>query len=77
MCRINFDLFLENRVDNNVLQNITKYCSHCYRELLLDEQIYLNQQTYSYLCSDCACELSEALEEDEPIIELEREESLF
>ena len=61
MCQINENYFLSSLVDTNTLQNITRYCSECYRELELEEKIYLYQETYSYLCKSCACQKSEEI----------------
>ena len=76
MCQINENYFLSSKVDNNILQNITKYCSACYGELQLEEKIYLDQETYSYLCKSCACEKSEEIASEE-IVEEEESASLF
>ena len=76
MCQINENYFLGSLVDSNILHNITKYCSECYNELQLDEKIYLYQETYSYLCKNCACQKSEEIASDE-IVEEEERASLF
>ena len=68
MCQINENYFLSSLVDTNTLQNITRYCSECYRELKLKEKIYLYQETYNYLCQQCACQKSEE------IVDVKREE---
>lgn len=64
MCQVNENFFIGKLVDTDTLQNITKYCSNCYKELELDERVYLYQETYNYLCSNCACELSEELHQE-------------
>ena len=76
MCQINENYFLSSKVDNNTLQNITRYCSECYSELQLEEKIYLYQETYSYLCKSCACQKSEEIDAEE-IVEEEESASLF
>lgn len=63
MCQINDNLFLQSQVSSDVLQNITRYCSNCYKELELDDLIYLNQETYNYICNQCACEISQQHQE--------------
>jgi hypothetical protein len=78
MCNINQNLFLESMADVHLLQNITKYCAKCYKELQLDEPVYLNEENYSYICSDCACEISQSLEQEEQNMGEEPQEvSLF
>ncbi len=76
MCQINENYFLGLKVDRHTLQNITKYCSECYSELELEQKIYLDQETYNYLCQSCACQKSEAIATEE-IVEEDMSASLF
>jgi hypothetical protein len=78
MVQINSEIFIEQNNTKRVLNNITKYCSKCYKEFEDNEKIYLNTQTYEYICSLCACCLSEELETNkECILECQSEEALF
>ncbi len=77
MVMINEEIFIKEQNSKKILNNITKYCSKCYREISTKEDIYFNSLTYEYICSSCACCLSEELEtKQESILECS-EESLF
>ncbi|NPA50326.1 MAG: hypothetical protein GXO02_01700 [Epsilonproteobacteria bacterium] len=55
---------MENFIDTIVFQELkniqrrVKYCAKCYKEFNETETIYYNMETFSYLCFDCALELS-------------------
>ncbi len=78
MCQVNQNLFLEKRVDKHLLENITQYCSNCYRSLGIDDTIYLDAQNYNYICCECAHEKTQDLALQEPQAQEDLQEvSLF
>ncbi len=79
MIQINSEIFIPESDKQRVMQNITKYCAKCYKEFELNEAIYLNTQTYEYICNSCACCLSEELETKKECIlnECQSEVALF
>jgi len=77
MSVINKDIFLEQNADKKILENVTKYCTRCFNEFKEDEFIYYNVENFNYLCSDCACCISEELETKEECLMECEEPSLF
>jgi len=75
--QINQDIFIKEMSSARVLTSVTKYCSKCYKEFSTDEELYLNSKSYEYICSSCACCISEELEtKTECVLECE-EPALF
>jgi len=65
MVDINLDFFIKESDNVRVLENITKYCSNCYKELSYDDEIYLYINNYEYICNECACCLTQELDTKE------------
>ncbi len=77
MLNINSEFFIKESQTLKVLENITNYCSKCYKELTNKDELYLNTNNYEYICQECACCLSEELQtKQECVLECE-ESSLF
>ena len=79
MREINQEVFILESDKNRVLKNITKYCSKCYKEFNIDDELFLNMKTYEYICKECACCLSEEIltNQECTIVECENESKLF
>ena len=77
MVPINFDMFILENNKQKVFNNITTYCSNCYKEFKEDEAIYLNTTTYEYICHSCALYLSEKINIKEIYEEYQKGVSLF
>ncbi len=61
---VNETIFLQTKIDEKILQNLSKYCSSCYKELQLNEIAFLDTQSYTIICYECACCKSQELEEE-------------
>ncbi len=61
MSQIDLNIFLETIVDKKILNNVTKYCNKCYKELNENEKIYYELNSCNYLCFECAKEISKEL----------------
>ena len=59
MVTINKDIFLEQSADRKILENVSKFCSRCYSEFNETDFIYYDVENIRYLCSNCACCISE------------------
>ncbi len=80
MIQINSEFFILENNKNKILNNITKYCSKCYKEFSQNDEIFLNKNNYEYICKDCACCLTQEIDnfEDEcDINECKSEVTLF
>jgi hypothetical protein len=78
MQQINPDFFIKENNPSKVLENITKYCSKCYKELTYKDTIYLNTNSYEYICNSCACCLSQEIDTNSECTITEcQESSLF
>ena len=74
MVTINKDIFLEQSADRKILENVSKFCSRCYSEFNETDFIYYDVENIRYLCSNCACCISEELEtQQECLMECEEE----
>ena len=62
MSTINQELFLQQSANKNILENVTKYCSRCYKEFSEGDFIYYDLENIRYLCKECACCISEELQ---------------
>ena len=62
MVRINRDIFISEENIQRVLSNVTKFCSLCYKEFNQSEELFLNSNSYEYICKECACKLSQELD---------------
>lgn len=70
--------FLEQQMEERLLERVGRYCSECYREFKIGESAYYDLQEYRYVCTECAKRLSRQREEKSPeTIEEMREASLF
>jgi len=80
MSAINKDIFLEENADKKILNNVTKYCTNCYKEFQENEFVYYDIENFRYLCQRCACCISEEIETNQECLLDECEEqggSLF
>jgi len=79
MLTVNKDIYLEQRADSKILNNVTKYCTECYKELQENKLIYFDIKNYRYLCDLCACSISEELKtkQEHIVNDYNTKESLF
>ena len=76
MVTINRDIFLEQSADRKVLENVSRFCSRCYSEFNENDFIYYDVENIRYLCSNCACCLSEELQtKQECLMECDEEDA--
>jgi len=76
--QIDKNLFIEEIANNQFLNNVTKYCSRCYKEFKFYENIYFNLDSLDYFCKDCAYNITQEIEnEDECCLEYSEENTLF
>ncbi len=74
MVAINKEIFLEQSANRKILENVSKFCSRCYSEFKENDFIYYDVENYRYLCSNCACCISEELQtQQECLMECEEE----
>ena len=78
MVTINKDIFLEQNADDKILQNVTKFCSNCYKEFEKGEYIYYDVENFRYLCLECTCCISEEMQtQQECLLDECEEPTLF
>jgi len=46
MLTVNKDVYLKQRADSKILNNVTKYCTECYKELQENKLIYFDIKNY-------------------------------
>ena len=54
MVQINKEFFLEERAKKSILEQVSRYCSSCYKEFEIEEVIYYDIKECHYLCKECA-----------------------
>ncbi|WP_292664399.1 hypothetical protein [Nitratifractor sp.] len=70
--------FVEQRMDEQLLERVGCYCSECYREFRIGESAYYDLHEYRYVCGGCAENLTQSREgESSEIPEEMNEASLF
>ena len=73
---INDQCFVAETATKKILLTVTSVCGKCYRDLHEGDPVYYDMQAYRYLCSECAAEISEQMD-DSREIEEEPQAALF
>jgi hypothetical protein len=73
---VNDQCFVSQQADDNILLHVTNVCAECYRDLHAGDSIYYDMLSYRYLCTECAEQLSDQMN-DECEIEEEIGTGLF
>ncbi len=71
------NILLRQDATAQILQNVSRYCAECYEEFNQKEPLYYDMERYCYLCSRCAEQLVERIEEDSKEIEEDKGPTLF
>ncbi len=79
MVEINHEIFLQQRADSHILENVSKFCARCYNEFEKGDIIYFDAESYRYICHECACCVSEELQTHQECLldECENDGGLF
>jgi hypothetical protein len=61
--------FVSQSATEEILLRVTNMCGECYSDILVDDIIHYDMQSYRYLCTSCQETLCEQMNEECDVIE--------